>query len=302
MSSSSPQRPGPLPKSGSSRHHHGNDHHQHSKSWTARLYRKHDAKHHQREAAPLLADENPEEPEPSEGESEPEERQRCRSCCSCCSRASKGPSGLLKKAGKHVKDALVKVGEAAKSAGNAVAGAAKKSGSKARDNPKKIMGVTIAVLLAAVVGLGIALVVDKIQHKKEVKVCTSAACVQASDFILRNLDPDLTSEDSTQALDYHTVSLDPCTNFDEFVCGGFDKQYDLREDQGDMYTGKLALLFDGARLIAQVPSWPTMSNHSSSVLLCKMGQSSQTKTFPSTRCSSEPFRPAWTLPRLARLA
>ena len=236
MSSPSTKRPGPLPKSGPSRHHHGNDHHQHSKSWTARLYRKHDAKHHRREDAPLLADDNAEEPAPSEAESEPEEEPR--RCRDCCSGASKGTIDFIKGAGNRFKNALANISEAAKSAGNAIASGAKKGGSSVKNNPKKVMGVTIGVLAVAVAGLTTAVMIDKIQHKHQVDICTTPACVRASNFILRNLDPRLTAQESAQVLNYHTVAVDPCVDFDQFACGGFGQQYDLREDQGDMYTGR----------------------------------------------------------------
>lgn len=233
MSSPSPQRPGLTPKSGSSRHHHGNDHHQHSKSWTARLYRKHDAKHHRPESAPLLADDNP---EPSEITSEPEdEHQPTRDCCSSI---IKGPILLVKKAGGLLKKAATSAGKATKSVGHVVANAGKKTTSFVRNNPKKVMAGTIAGLTVATVGLSTKLALHQIQHKDAVDVCTTPACVQASDFILRNLDPGLTADASTHALEFGTASINPCTEFDQFVCGGFRKRYDLREDQGDMYTGE----------------------------------------------------------------
>jgi hypothetical protein len=236
MSSPSPQRPGPLPKSGSGRHHHGNDHHQHSRSWTARLYRKHDAKHHRPENQPLLADDNIEEPEPSEAVSDPEEEpSRCRNCFSG---ATHGPIRLFKKLGKWSKNGITAAGDAAKSAGNAVKGAAEKVASGTKNNPKKVMAGTIAILTAATIALSATLILDQIQHKNSVELCTTPGCVEASDFILRNLDPDLISDISSDALDYRTTSIDPCTDFDQFVCGGFRKRFDLREDQGDMYTGK----------------------------------------------------------------
>lgn len=35
------------------------------------------------------------------------------------------------------------------------------------------------------------------------------------------------------------LEIDPCTNFDEFVCGGWGDRHELREDQGDVFTGVL---------------------------------------------------------------
>jgi len=33
--------------------------------------------------------------------------------------------------------------------------------------------------------------------------------------------------------------IDPCTNFEELVCGGWRDRHDLREDQGDAFTGTI---------------------------------------------------------------
>jgi len=35
------------------------------------------------------------------------------------------------------------------------------------------------------------------------------------------------------------LDIDPCTNFDEYVCGGWQDRHELREDQGDVFTGTL---------------------------------------------------------------
>lgn len=33
--------------------------------------------------------------------------------------------------------------------------------------------------------------------------------------------------------------LDPCTDFEELVCGGWRDRHDLRPDQGDAFTGTI---------------------------------------------------------------
>jgi hypothetical protein len=129
------------------------------------------------------------------------------------------------------------VTDAAKSTGNAVSEGVNKMAQGTRNIPKKVMGVTIAGLTATVVVLSAILIVDQLQHNGTVDVCYTPACVEASEFILRNLDPNLISDVSKSAVDYRTVSIDPCSDFDQFACGGFRKRFDLREDQGDMYTG-----------------------------------------------------------------
>lgn len=50
--------------------------------------------------------------------------------------------------------------------------------------------------------------------------------MHAASGILYNLDPEY-------------EKLDPCTDFDQYVCGGWDERHDLRPDQGDLFTGNL---------------------------------------------------------------
>lgn len=50
--------------------------------------------------------------------------------------------------------------------------------------------------------------------------------MHAASEILYNLSPDY-------------VKLDPCTNFEEYVCGGWKDRHDLREDQDGAFTGTL---------------------------------------------------------------
>ncbi|KAL9129346.1 MAG: hypothetical protein Q9217_002184 [Psora testacea] len=57
-------------------------------------------------------------------------------------------------------------------------------------------------------------------------VCLTPSCVVAASEILENMSPN-----------YHDI--DPCTNFDKYVCQGFDEKHDLRPDQGSLFTGTL---------------------------------------------------------------
>ena len=52
------------------------------------------------------------------------------------------------------------------------------------------------------------------------------ACVHAASEILYNLSPNY-------------KELDPCTDFEELVCGGWRDRHDLRPDQGDAFTGTI---------------------------------------------------------------
>ncbi|KAM0328871.1 hypothetical protein ACHAQA_005287 [Verticillium albo-atrum] len=57
-------------------------------------------------------------------------------------------------------------------------------------------------------------------------VCLTPACVHAASEILYNLSPEY-------------KKLDPCTDFEELVCGGWRDRHDLRSDQGDAFTGTI---------------------------------------------------------------
>lgn len=57
-------------------------------------------------------------------------------------------------------------------------------------------------------------------------ICLTPACVLAASEILENMSPR-----------YHEI--DPCTNFDKFVCEGWAEKHDLRADQGSSFTGTI---------------------------------------------------------------
>ncbi|KIW66438.1 hypothetical protein PV04_05773 [Phialophora macrospora] len=60
----------------------------------------------------------------------------------------------------------------------------------------------------------------------EANICLTPACVHASSELLYNLHPDYRN-------------IDPCTDFEELVCGGWRDRHDLRPDQGDAFTGTI---------------------------------------------------------------
>ena len=57
-------------------------------------------------------------------------------------------------------------------------------------------------------------------------ICLTPACVIAASKILENM--------STR---YHAI--DPCHDFDQFVCEGWQEKHDLRADQGGAFTGTI---------------------------------------------------------------
>ncbi|KIW32984.1 uncharacterized protein PV07_04489 [Cladophialophora immunda] len=81
-------------------------------------------------------------------------------------------------------------------------------------------------------------------------VCLTPACVHASSELLYNLSPE-----------YKT--LDPCTDFEELVCGGWRDRHDLRPDQGDAFTG--TIMAENSQMllrhILEAP-YPGLSAHS----------------------------------------
>ncbi|KAJ5132423.1 Peptidase M13 neprilysin [Penicillium atrosanguineum] len=56
--------------------------------------------------------------------------------------------------------------------------------------------------------------------------CDSPQCIHAASEILNNLDPNY--ED-----------INPCTNFDQYVCGGWRELHDMRSDQGSIFAGTI---------------------------------------------------------------
>lgn len=56
------------------------------------------------------------------------------------------------------------------------------------------------------------------------QICESPECVHAASEILYNLDP-------------NHANIDPCVDFDQYVCGGWRERHDMRSDQGSIFTG-----------------------------------------------------------------
>ncbi|KAH8899562.1 zincin [Thozetella sp. PMI_491] len=81
-------------------------------------------------------------------------------------------------------------------------------------------------------------------------LCLTPACIHAADKILSSLSPN-----------YQQV--DPCTNFEEFACGGWRATHDLRPDQSSV--GGFSIMSDDANAVIRhilEGSYPSDSNHS----------------------------------------
>lgn len=61
-------------------------------------------------------------------------------------------------------------------------------------------------------------------HTEAPTICQTPECVSAASEILRNLDPNY-------------ADIDPCTDFDQYVCGGWRENHDMRSDQGAIFSG-----------------------------------------------------------------
>ncbi|KAJ5130423.1 Peptidase M13 neprilysin [Penicillium bovifimosum] len=64
------------------------------------------------------------------------------------------------------------------------------------------------------------------QHTDASPLCQTPECVHAASEILYNLDPNY-------------KDVDPCTNFDQYVCGGWRELHDMRPDQGSIFAGTI---------------------------------------------------------------
>lgn len=210
----------------------------HGSDWLSRLHRRHDAKHHssrqrgEDEEAPLLA--QPDDYPTGEHVNADDEAGTERP----------GRLGALKKAGRRgastITQATQTVVGAAVNGSNALArstaDATKTTAQKTREHAKKVMGTIILLLLIALAVLGslfgVHLAMDKMNQ-----ACTDLSCISAAANILQNLGAGVGAQSSSIDSIPQAVGPDPCTDFDELVCGGFSEHNHLRGDQGEVDAG-----------------------------------------------------------------
>jgi hypothetical protein len=204
----------------------------HHSSFIDRIHRRHDERHHPgeerhpqpspgsqvSEAAPLLQDEHPDsdtEPQQEIPQVQPRRDSQTKAV----------------KAAKEVANAIV--GKMARAL-NTVRSGTFKTMETVKNNPKRSLAVACGVLAASTAGEA----VDIYRHHPLPKgvTCMTPACVYAASRILLNLHPSVIN-------DIYSVSqvIDPCENFDEYVCGGFKLQHELGEAQAEVSTSMIVL-------------------------------------------------------------
>ena len=173
----------------------------HGSSWANKFHRKHDKKHHsqvsEQEVEPLLAEEN--------GDVENQ---------------SQAATQVQQQGNRYL--ALIKNG--AKMGSNAIVGSAKRLFRAIRKNLTPILACATILLAMTVVGLSLGWAIDhKAQKDHKSSFCLSNDCSEAGSQIFRNL-----------AANY--TALDPCSNFEQYACGGFPQHHKLRPDQSGLFT------------------------------------------------------------------
>ena len=213
----------------------------HNSDWLSRFHRRHDARHHAERAqeAPLLVEEHADEHSEVDAEVDAEA-------------IAPPDQRLLKQTVETARQTMTQAGHAVRSSTLSVAAAigsdvgetakrASKVGSKVKrtvqNHSKKIMAAIVALLLIVLAILVYLLMAGQKEPTKE-SCCATPACIEAASNILQNLDPSVKQNASTlTGLISHGGAVDPCEHFDQYVCGGFDKRYDMRPDQDEVSTG-----------------------------------------------------------------
>ena len=206
----------------------------HGSDWLSRLHRRHDAKHHssrqrnEEEEAPLLAQPDGYPPGQAGDEVDPGPRTRL----DTLKKAGRRGTSAIAQASQSVLGATVK---RSNTLARSTASAAKSTAHKTREHAKKVMGFIILLLLIALVVLGslfgVHLAMDRMNQ-----ACTDLSCISAAANILQNLGAGAQSS-SIDSILIQAGGPDPCTDFDELVCGGFGEHNDLRDDQGQVDAG-----------------------------------------------------------------
>ncbi|KAI0013339.1 endothelin-converting enzyme 1 [Xylariaceae sp. FL0662B] len=108
----------------------------------------------------------------------------------------------------------------------------------------------IIAFVAIFILFGVLSRVQKKPSKMASSICLTPSCIHAASEILYNLSPDY-------------QKIDPCTNFDQLVCDGFDARHDIAQDASS--TSTFSAMTDNAmstlRHILESP-YPTTSEHS----------------------------------------
>ncbi|KAI9825753.1 MAG: hypothetical protein M1819_000471 [Sarea resinae] len=95
--------------------------------------------------------------------------------------------------------------------------------------PRLLRVLIVPILFGSVFVAALFFALPRARHDPEqpytsADLCLDPACVHAASEILYNLSP---------------TEVDPCTDFDAFVCDGWRTRHDLRPDQGELFTGTI---------------------------------------------------------------
>jgi hypothetical protein len=222
----------------------------HGSDWLSRLHRRHDAKHHapshqDEEQAPLLAQADDHEEDHAQG---PEEAGSYPGTYSQLHLLKPARDCLLAiktsllRCASHASNGAMKTGRGAKkgskAVGKAMSKGARNSSQAIKKNPKRTLSAFIIFLLLANIATGITfglhLLIDAM-----LKTSNNPSSIRAADNMLRNLRPVADVKGASNLfVTTETKNVDPCTAFDEFVCGGFDKHHNFRSEQSHVDTGK----------------------------------------------------------------
>ncbi|KAL8698497.1 MAG: hypothetical protein Q9224_001823 [Gallowayella concinna] len=94
-------------------------------------------------------------------------------------------------------------------------------------NNVSILGLTV-LLLGGVIALIVYIALNHTQEPVQPTdpICLTPACVLAAAGIIQNMAP-------------KHQNINPCEDFSEFVCGGWEQKYDLRADQDSVSSGSV---------------------------------------------------------------
>ncbi|RMZ75140.1 hypothetical protein DV738_g5633, partial [Chaetothyriales sp. CBS 135597] len=113
------------------------------------------------------------------------------------------------------------------------------TGEHVQKHKHKYIGGLFAIAAITILALGVAYGVYA-SRKPKPAICNSSLCLLAVEAIISNLHPDVAAMLGDAHLDsLPPFPVDPCTNFDQFVCGGFSQHHQFRPEQNHISTASI---------------------------------------------------------------